>query len=70
MILSKQGEIHVEGCRPEVMADFTVMANVLMEKDIMTAEELHAAIERAKKTEEKLTEELAEELVNMVKKLF
>lgn len=77
MITAKQGKIHVEGFRTEVRTDFVAIADTLMEKDVLTAEEMHEAIELAQKSDEELSEkaksvikQFGEELAEAIKELF
>ena len=77
MITAKQGKIHIEGSRSEVRADFVAIADTLMEKDVLTAEEMHEAIELAQKSDEELSEkaksvikQFGEELAEAIKELF
>lgn len=76
MITAKQGKIHIEGFRSEVRADFVAIADTLME-DVLTAEEMHEAIELAQKSDEELSEkaksvikQFGEELAEAIKELF
>lgn len=77
MITTKQGNVHIEGCKPEVEADFAIIAKVLMDEKVLTAEELQEAIEVAQKSDEELSEktksvikQFGEELAEAIKELF
>ena len=74
MITAKQGNVRVKGCKPEVKTDFAIIAKALIDEKVLTAEELHEAIELAQKSDEELSEivikQFGEELAEAIKELF
>lgn len=68
MITSKQGNIHIEGCKPEVKAEFAIIAKALIDEKVLTAEELHDMVQLAQKSEQEIEKELSEKTKSMIKR--
>lgn len=67
MIKSKNGEVHIKGSKEVVLADLGVIFKALLEEiDDIDEDDIQRMLDKAKMTNEEITEQLIKKLIKFI----